>query len=133
MLRRLLRPTGQQGTDMTNGGGTYRNLFDAHPPFQIDGNFGATAGMAEMLVQSHANEIHLLPALPQAWQNGHVRGLCARGGFVIDMQWKAGALEQATILSKLGKSCQVRFQDRVVTLTIPAGQSVRVNENLKPI
>jgi len=117
---------------------TYPNLFDAHPPFQIDGNFGATAGIAEMLLQSHVRsggpvspwEVHLLPALPAAWSEGKVTGLRARGGLEVDIAWRDGALGGATIRASLDGPCVVRYGEHVVTFDTHAGEVYHLDGEL---
>jgi alpha-L-fucosidase 2 len=123
LLTNLLRPAWSTATNYTRGGGVYPNLFDAHPPFQIDGNFGATAGIAEMLLQSHAGELHLLPALPSAWPAGRVRGLRARGGVAVDIGWTGGVLEEASLTVQQPRTVRVRVGSTVTEHKLRAGEA----------
>jgi alpha-L-fucosidase 2 len=113
-----------------NGAGSYHNLFDAHPPFQIDGNFGGAAGIGEMLLQSHTKYIDILPALPAALPSGEVKGLCARGGFVFNLKWKEGKLDSIEVLSKAGLPCILRYNNKVVEFKTVKGKLYKLNRAL---
>jgi alpha-L-fucosidase 2 len=125
-IKKMLRFVGKDATIKMGGGGVYANLFGAHPPFQIDGNFGGSAGISEMLLQSHQDYIELLPALPAEWPDGEVKGLVARGGFIIDMRWKNGSLVEAFVTGKTGGTCKVKYWKKISTLMVANGRRVNV-------
>jgi alpha-L-fucosidase 2 len=108
LFKNQLRLTKENNTEYSRHGGCYPNLFDAHPPFQIDGNFAGTAGVIEMLMQSQNKEIHLLPALPDSWTDGAIKGITAKGNFTVDIKWNDGKMSQAKIVSNKGGICAVR-------------------------
>lgn len=133
LVRKALFPVTSQDIRYDNGGGVYVNLFDACPPYQIDGNFGITAAIGEMLLQSQEDKIELLPALPDAWKSGNVSGLRARGGFQVDETWKDGKLISATIHSDTGAPCSVSYGGKTVDIKIKKGRSITLNGNLELI
>jgi len=131
ILKNLLRPPGPSG-NWDNGDGLYPNLFDTCPPFQIDENFGACAGVAEMLLQSQNGEIVLLPALPKEWPTGSVKGLRSRGGFAVDISWKDGKLTSASIRSLNGAKMTARYQNLTCTTELKRAEAVLLTGELKP-
>ncbi|TKG97386.1 glycoside hydrolase family 95 protein [Puteibacter caeruleilacunae] len=125
-LRKLLTPCSSHNHDgFKIAGGTYPNLLCAHPPFQLDGNMGGTAGIAEMLIQSHNGEIVLLPAVPDAWKDGEIKGFVARGGFVVDMTWSNKAVKELTIYSKAGGVCTIATNNQIA----PKGNNMNCKIN----
>ena len=126
IYRKLLTavaPENSRYPNYSRGGGTYPNLFDAHPPFQIDGNFGGTAGVCEMLIQSHDGVIELLPALPKAWSEGSVSGLCARGGFEVSFEWKGGYVRKCSIKARKNSTVTLFYNGQQKTVKLKAGQT----------
>lgn len=124
LLKMLIKPAG-------NGAGSYVNLFDAHPPFQIDGNFGGAAGIAELIVQSHQGYIDLLPALPAAIPEGEIKGLRARGGYELDLKWCQGKLNALTIRPTVSGTCEVRYAGKSKTMEVKAGGVYKLNGELQ--
>ena len=132
MYRELLRyvePSGLE-TKYDGGGGTYPNLFDAHPPFQIDGNFGGAAAVLEMLVQSNEEKIQLLPALPDAWSEGVVSGVCTRNAFELEIEWVDGKLKSVNVISKAGKKCTLSYQGKKIAIKTKKGKQYRFDGDL---
>ena len=129
IYRKLLTAVAPEKSNMPNyskGGGTYPNLFDAHPPFQIDGNFGGTAGVCEMLMQSGDNKIELLPALPEKWKDGSVSGLCARGGYEVSFEWKGGKVRNCSIMAKTNSTVTLLYNGQQKTIKLKAGKTQNI-------
>jgi alpha-L-fucosidase 2 len=137
MVQMLLRPQGQSSGQATgggsSGGGSYPNLFDAHPPFQIDGNFGGAAGIVEMLLQSHLGEIDILPALPEGIPNGHIKGIRARGGFELEYSWSRGILQSVKVISNAGYPLSINYKDKSFTSPTKKGEVLHFDRNLNKI
>ena len=125
-LLTYVSPDKYRGPDRRRSGGTYPNLFDAHPPFQIDGNFGGTAGVCEMLMQSNGKEIELLPALPEQWKDGQVSGLCARGGYEVSFEWKDSKVRSCTIKARRNGTITLLYNGQRKTLKLKSGQTMPV-------
>ncbi len=132
MAEKLLSFADDDGSTSEKGG-VYKNMFDAHPPFQIDGNFGGSAGIAEMLVQSHTRYIELLPALPNALETGSIKGLCARGGFEINMQWSNGKLQSVSVVSKSGNDCWLQYGNKQIQFKTEKGKTYKFNNELRKL
>ena len=132
LIKMIFRPVSSSKTRV-RGGGSYANLFDAHPPFQIDGNFGAAAGMVEMLIQSHLSTIDILPALPSVLPEGSISGVCARGGFELSFSWTEGKLSQLEVLSKAGEPCRLRYKDQTVEIVTSPGETYSFDGQLNEI
>lgn len=134
LLKNLLRPIDNFGINMSSAGGTYQNLFCGHPPFQIDGNFGGTSGITEMLLQSHIKDgdqyvINILPALPDAWSSGEVKGLMARGGFEVSIEWEAGKMVSCKIKSLAGSDLKIRYNGKTFTSSTESGMTYEFDPN----
>ena len=125
-LLTYVSPDNYKGEDKRRSGGTYPNLFDAHPPFQIDGNFGGTAGVCEMLVQSDGDTITLLPALPKAWKDGEVSGICARGGYELKLKWTDSKVVELTVKAKNKGKVKVAVNGRIITVKTKADKCSKV-------
>ena len=124
LLKNLMRPVAADGKIVYRGGGTYPNLFCAHPPFQIDGNFGGCAGIAEMLIQSQMGVIELLPALPDAWSDGSFKGLCVRGGGEVDLNWKNGKAEKMVLRARAFNTFKIKIPEGTEVVSMEGKPSV---------